>query len=168
VSGWFPTVPRSELEALLWHLTFSLAPATYVGDCKYVIDGVRDGVPDKLTNSRSFNADLWRKVAAKLEDHGNDGHKFLKTKAHRSRQEAAQSDDDPIWCWLGNDAADREAKRRAQQEQVEKRRSDEVASLRAEASKWMASLQLGASSTGPKLSEGNVPKAKRGYGNRLH
>ena len=124
VSGWFPTVPRAELEALLWHLRTSLAPATYVGDCKYVIDGAKEGVPERLVSSRSFNADLWRKVAEQLEHHGQADHKVQKTKTHRSKQAATDSMDDPVLCWVGNDTADREAKRRAQQEREEKRRSE--------------------------------------------
>ena len=61
--GWFPTAPRVELEALLWHLRTSLAPATYVGNCKNVMDGVRAFVPAGSVSSRSFYADLWRQIA---------------------------------------------------------------------------------------------------------
>jgi hypothetical protein len=73
VGGWFPTGPRAELEAYIWHLRASLAPAQYVGDCKYVIDGAEAGVPERLTGARSFNADLWRQAATLLAEHGPGG-----------------------------------------------------------------------------------------------
>ena len=109
VLGWFPTVPRAELSALVWHLRSATCPATYIGDCAGVIRGVQDGVPEALTSSKSLHADLWQRVAHLLKDHG-PGLLFIKTKAHRSRAEAERSVDDPLMHWLGNQAADEHAK----------------------------------------------------------
>jgi hypothetical protein len=110
VGGWFPTVPRAELSALIWHLRSALAPATYVGDCKSVIDGILHGVSSRLTGARGLHADLWREAARLLKDHGC-ALSFDKTKAHRSRQAAEESVDDPAWYWAGNGAADHHAKK---------------------------------------------------------
>ena len=109
VGGWFPTVPRAELTALVWHLRLSLIQATYVGDCAEVIRGAQSGVSAAYTSLRSFHADLWKQVAILMNDHG-PGLSFVKTKAHRSRSEAAQSEDDPLFYWQGNHSADEHCK----------------------------------------------------------
>ena len=87
-----------------------------------------------------LSADLWKHAAVKLRDHGNDGHEFLKTKAHRSRLQAAESVDDPIWHCFGNDRTDKEAKRCEHQELEEKQRNAEVITWRVERSKWIAHI----------------------------
>lgn len=109
VDGWFATVPRAELTALVWHLRSASSPATYIGDCKEVIRGVAAGAPAALTSSKSLHADLWRLVGQLLHDHGV-GLSFTKTKAHRSQAEAVRSIDDPVDNWMGNQAADAYAK----------------------------------------------------------
>ncbi len=107
--GWFPSVPRGELQAVCEFLKVARVPATYVGDCKYVVDILRQGVPEVQASSASPHADLWREALWRLRDHG-PGIDVIKTKAHRSRTQAAASLDDPLAHWLGNDAADSVAK----------------------------------------------------------
>ncbi len=107
--GLFPSVPRGELMALVQFLRGVRVPAKYVGDCKGVIDGARLGVPPRLTSSGCFHADLWRDVRHALRDHG-PGIEIRKTKAHRSRTQAANDEDDGLEQWEGNQAADEAAK----------------------------------------------------------
>jgi hypothetical protein len=140
VAGWFPTVPRAELEAYLWHLQSSLAPATYIGDCKHVIDGAQAGVPERLTGARSMNADLWRQAAALLADHGPDAQRHLKTKAHRSRSAARASVEDPEWCWVGNAAVDEAAKRHLRNEMVHINRRKVNMQHTRECERWLQHL----------------------------
>ena len=102
-------MPRAELSALVWHLHAALVPALYVGDCKAVIDGALHGVPSKLQGAESLHADLWRQVARLCADHG-PGLKVCKAKAHRSKQEAESSVDDPTWHWAGNRAVEAKAR----------------------------------------------------------
>ncbi len=109
VGGWMPTVPRAELTALLKHLLSSRVPATYIGDCAYVINGFAEGVPRQLTSSRCADADLWKKTRWALEDHG-PGQQVRKTKAHRSRSTALSDEADPIEWWEGNGRADHAAR----------------------------------------------------------
>jgi hypothetical protein len=44
-TGWFPSVPRGELLALLHFSRRVRIPSTYVGDCRYVTDAVAQGGP---------------------------------------------------------------------------------------------------------------------------
>ena len=109
VEGWFPTVPRAELTALIWHLRTALIPSQYIGDCAYVIKGASGAPAEWLQQSRSFNADLWKEVAHLIRDHG--GHtEMFKTKAHQARSAAENDDTQPFRWWLGNELADRTAK----------------------------------------------------------
>ena len=109
VTGWFPTVLRSELIALIMHLKTSVIPARYIGDCLTVINGAKGGVNDRLCSSKSLHADLWRQIRNLMNDHG-EGQTIQKTKAHRSRVQAENSTDDPVSWWMGNRNADMQAK----------------------------------------------------------
>ncbi len=104
VAGFFSTVPRGEIQALITHLRHAGPGATYVGDCQHVLDSARYGVPPRLLLARSPNPDLWSKVDALLKDHGGPM-ALVKVKAHASLQAAvasgASADD-----WRGNCAAD--------------------------------------------------------------
>ncbi len=105
VIGWFPTVPRGEIEAALNFILRARPGATHFGDCKYVIDALRQGVPPKLRSSASVDADLWRTVRRALGDRGNSFH-YEKVKAHRSRAAAETEGEVSLTRWKGNDAAD--------------------------------------------------------------
>ena len=143
VGGWFPTVPRAELSALLWHLQPALCPATYVGDCAEFIRGATQQVPAFLKSSRSIHADLWKRVAWLIEDHG-DGLAFLKTKAHRSRDAAARSEDDPLAFWLGNDAADKHAKSLCKAAASHDQRSAAGVAMRGQTRNWLQHVSIAA------------------------
>ena len=58
VDGWFPTVPRGELLAYVYHLKASMVLARYIGDCSGVIKGVAEGNYGYLCSSKSLHADL--------------------------------------------------------------------------------------------------------------
>ncbi len=62
-------MPRGELMAATIAVEWGLIPMTYVGDCRFVIDGGAQGVPPSLMASQSKNADLWARLAAALDDH---------------------------------------------------------------------------------------------------
>ena len=109
IAGWFPTVPRAELAACLHFLRVASPPACYIGDCKMVIDGVKDGVDEEKCTSQNFNADLWRQIRD-LSARQRHSITFAKTKAHRSRQIAEQDGNDPLEWWIGNRVADAYAK----------------------------------------------------------
>ncbi len=109
VSGWFSTVPRGELKALIEHMRHADGNETFVSDCQYVVEGARDGVPIRHTASRSANADLWREVKRLQKDMGSVPI-VHKTKAHRAWSAAAHDDGEPMHRWCGNRAADAEAK----------------------------------------------------------
>ena len=136
VSGWFTTVPRAELTALVWHLRSATAPATYVGDCKEVVRGALAGLPETLTDSRSLHADLWRRVKDLIGERGG-GLSYVKTKAHRSRAEAECSTDDPLENWLGNDAADSYAKDLCLRKSSEDQRWASACEMRAGTLPWL-------------------------------
>ena len=109
ITGWYPTVMRSEMMALAMHLRTSIIPARYIGDCLAVINGAKNGVDEELCSSRSLHADLWREIRRLQKDHG-EGQTTQKTQAHRSRASAEGSADDPIQWWMGNSSADHYAK----------------------------------------------------------
>lgn len=109
VAGWYPTVPRGELNALIRFLRHGSLSAAYVGDCRYVIEGARYGVSAQLRSSSSIDADLWQTVHSLIRDHGVIP-RLIKTKAHRSRGQALQDEDDDIANWWGNKFADETAK----------------------------------------------------------
>ncbi len=113
LGGWFPSVPRGELMALIKSLEGSCVPIMYVGDCKAVIDGVANGVHEGLTSSKSPMADLWKRVQWLVRDHGQ-GVGARKVKAHRSRQRAFdEGGAGGLLDWHGNDSADQFAKQLA-------------------------------------------------------
>ncbi len=109
VGGWNPTVPRGEISALIAHLKHAGPGNAYVGDCRHVIEGARDGVPDALVSSTSLHADLWREVRRLQADHGGPM-PVLKTKAHRTQAMAERDADDDIGHFHGNRLADQAAK----------------------------------------------------------
>ncbi len=113
VPGYFSTVPRGEILALLNHLLHAGPAGVYVGDCQHVLDAVRYGVCPRLLLARGKNPDLWAKVKVALEDHGTLM-PVVKVKAHSSRNSAlamGTSAED----WDGNDAADRQCRQLARQ-----------------------------------------------------
>ncbi len=127
-TGWFPSVPRGELTAMLRFARWARIPARYVGDCKYVTDAVEMGIPGKLTSSACAHADLWREAKRLLQDHGQ-GIEVTKTKAHRSRTRAIEDGNDGVEHWEGNMAADAAAKSLAKKvwlENCEPRGRDEA------------------------------------------
>ncbi len=109
VAGWFPTVPRAELLAMEFGLRHAAVPSAYLGDCGFAVQGAQQGVPSKLTSSRNFNADLWRRIKWVVDD-VMPGVDVIKTKAHRSLTAAQQDIMDGVDNWLGNRAADNECK----------------------------------------------------------
>ncbi len=109
IGGWFPTVPRGELSALIYFMRHSGPGARFITDCQAVADGMMLGVPESLTGAASFNADLWRKVREGLHDRGAPP-TVLKTKAHRSRSAALCDAVDHEGHWAGNNLADKAAK----------------------------------------------------------
>ena len=58
--GWFPSVPRGELEGVVNALRNSIGNTRIVSDCQLIVNGFRNGVPKKLTSAASFLAELWR------------------------------------------------------------------------------------------------------------
>jgi hypothetical protein len=113
VPGYFSTVPRGEILALLKHLLHVGPAAVYVGDCQHVLDSVRHGVCPRLLLARGKNPDLWAKVKTALDDHGALM-PVVKIKAHASRSSAVASGT-PAEDWDGNDAADRHCRQLARQ-----------------------------------------------------
>ncbi len=114
IGGWFPTVPRGELSAMINFLRHAGPGARFVTDCQTVYDGVRLGVPDSLIAASSMNADLWRKIRAGITDR-DDAPAILKTKAHRSMTAARRDTEDHLGHWWGNHLADAHAKELAHQ-----------------------------------------------------
>ncbi len=107
ITGWFSTVPRAEMRALVEHLRHAGPGATYVGDCKVVIDAMRHGVQHSWTSWRNINADIWRTIKQLLDDHGT-AMGAVKIKSHRGRGTIADEEDDRQW--IGNALADKWAK----------------------------------------------------------
>ncbi len=67
LSGWFTTVPRSEIRAVLSFLEVAGPNSVYFGDCRYALEGVIDKVPLRLRSSQCGDADLWRIVKRQLD-----------------------------------------------------------------------------------------------------
>ncbi len=105
VTGWFPTSTRGELTAAIDFLDRAPAHSTFVGDCKYVIDGLQRGVPWRYRSSSFIDADLWR-AARRAWDEKRGAFEFVKTKAHRSRQAAESEGAASLAHWEGNNKAD--------------------------------------------------------------
>ncbi len=144
VPGWFPTVPRGELWAAVMALQKGLIPMSYVGDCRMVIDGCSHGVALDLMSSNSKHADLWRRLAALLYDHG-PGIQFIKTKAHRSRAQASADLTDDLDNWHGNRAADSVCKGLAKRMAQEDGKVEELLNFEALFTRTAQALSFGAS-----------------------
>ncbi len=115
VDGWTPTVPRGELQAYNTFLRHCGPSATYVGDCKGVVDAATHGVPRKWASSHNINADLWRETLRLQRDHGALP-KAEKIKAHRNQAEAGrEGGEEGLEQWRGNYVADEQAKSLAKQ-----------------------------------------------------
>ncbi len=109
IDGWFQTVPRAELKALIEHLRHAGPDECYGGDCQMVIAGAQYGVAQKLCTSANVNADLWREVRRLQHDHGTVP-RVCKIRAHTSWQEAQSLGPEAVHLWRGNHEADLHAK----------------------------------------------------------
>ncbi len=111
VQGWHPTVPRSEVTAVIRFLDLAGAGSEYVGDCKYALDVIQAGVPPRFRASGCADADLWRVAARALQQKGGASNfTFTKTKAHRSYAQAEVDGELSLTHWAGNSRADALAK----------------------------------------------------------
>ncbi len=108
IGGWFPTVPRAELQALIEHARHS-PQAIYGGDCKHVVEAAQHGVPRHWVTSRNVNADMWRDLRRLMTDEGTSI-TAVKIAAHKSRASAADEGGRALELWHGNDEADAYAK----------------------------------------------------------
>ncbi len=116
VHGWFATVPRSELRAAIEFLEVAGPGSTYYGDCKYVLEGVWSGVSWELRSSHIGDADLRRIVKRLMDGHASkSGMRFMKVKAHQSRQAAEDRGYTELQNWTGNARADALARQLARQ-----------------------------------------------------
>ena len=113
LGGWSQTVPRAELSAAVSFLKVAARGATFVGDCRHVIDGLKGAVPLSLCKASSPNADLWCHAKAILDNRQGDHLQFQKVKAHRSRAAACLDGPGSLQIWDGNRLADFCAKQRA-------------------------------------------------------
>ncbi len=109
VTGWYPTVPRGEIKAFIEHARHAAPGSCYWGDCKHVIDVIKDGIPEKWASSACANADLWAEARRLLLDHGG-AMRAEKVEAHRSFSAAEAEGDLGIMTWHGNDQADCKAR----------------------------------------------------------
>jgi hypothetical protein len=109
VGGWEQTVPRAELTALIAFLRHSTSSTSYVGDCRYVLEGAERGVRPFLMSSAAADPDLWRVVNLLIRDHGSPP-SVIKVRAHRSRTLASQEGEEALLHWHGNGLADAAAK----------------------------------------------------------
>ncbi len=109
LGGWDQTVPRAELMALIAFLRHSAAGALFVGDCRYVIEGARNGVSPSLMSSHGAHPDLWIIINSIIRDHGAPP-RLRKVKAHRSQAAAAVGGEEELLDWHGNSLADASAK----------------------------------------------------------
>ncbi len=104
------TVAAGELYALRRAAELSVGALTVKTDYQGILDGWRAGEA-ACTAANRPNAASWRALWRTIE--GADP-QFVKVKAHRSRQEAAESGDpQALLDWMGNREADRFAKRGA-------------------------------------------------------
>ncbi len=107
LQGWHPTVPRSEVTAVIRFLDFAGVGSEYVGDCKYALDVVQAGIPPKFKSSGCADADLWRIAARALHRKGGaSSFTFTKIKAHRSHAQAESEGELALAHWAGNQRAD--------------------------------------------------------------
>ncbi len=107
VAGWSPTVPRSEVHAILAFLEAAGPGSTYFGDCKYAIDVMEAGVPPYFRSSRCKDADLWRRARRLMDELPvRPGMTYIKVKAHRSRTEAECNGPEDVRAWSGNAVVD--------------------------------------------------------------
>jgi ribonuclease HI len=95
VEGWFRTVARAELRGAVAALEAAAPGTRSVHDCAFVVAGLEHGVPTEWCSSRNFNADLWSRARAALARIGG-GIEVVKTKAHRSRQQAEDDEYDHV------------------------------------------------------------------------
>ncbi len=114
ISGWAPTVPRGELKAYNEFLRVAGPGATFIGDCKAVVDAAIHGAPTDWASSRHINADLWRDTLRLQRDHATLP-KAAKVTAHRSRGAAETEGETAVRWWTGNHWADHHAKQLARQ-----------------------------------------------------
>ncbi len=109
VDGWFATVPRGELTALLEFCAAAGDDSTYVGDCRYVLDVIDQGIPQKFCAARCKDADLWRRIKHIKSTRCVRLH-FRKVKAHAAWSSAASGGATAEADWIGNDRVDALAK----------------------------------------------------------
>ncbi len=114
VNGWMQTVPRAELSSFIHFARHTGPDGTFVSDCKYVVNRVKDGIPMECGASSDINADLWREARRVQQDHGARFN-IVKIKSHRTEGSVRQSAESwmDILDWAGNQAADEHAKRMA-------------------------------------------------------
>ncbi len=112
VAGWTSTVPRGELMAYMEFLRQAGPSATFVGDCKAVVDAATSGVPRDWASARNANADLWRETRRLQLDRGAL-QPTVKVAAHRSRASAEAEGEAAVRRWAGNNSADQSAKQLA-------------------------------------------------------
>ncbi len=127
--GFFPTVPRAETTAIIKAIIHAGPNASYGGDCEHVLEAVRQGVPQHMTSSRCFNADLWREARRLLHDRGSVPD-LVKIKAHVSASAAAAAGAD-LRDWHGNKVADDKCKSIAREEAEADREHSQAVALRA-------------------------------------
>ncbi len=109
VPGWASTVPRGELCAYMEFLRVAGPAASFIGDCKVVIDAATSGVPKAWTSARNINADLWRE-ALRLQRDRDTLPPAIKIMSHRSRTSAEEGGMTAVRWWSGNQHADACAK----------------------------------------------------------
>ena len=102
-----------ELYAFLMLLTFCWPPLIVVTDYEGLISGVKTG-RQMCTAASQKGADIWRLIWDKLDDIGLETIDFVKIASHQSRASVL---DGRAGCslpdWLGNQAADKAAKKGA-------------------------------------------------------
>ncbi len=109
VDGWYATVPRGELTALLEFCAVAGDNSTYVGDCRYVLDVIKDGIPPKFCAARCKDADLWRRIKHIKNTRGVQLH-YRKVKAHAAWNTVLGGGGTAEADWVGNDKVDTLAK----------------------------------------------------------
>ncbi len=142
VGGWFPTVPRAELQALIEHARHG-PNAVYGGDCKHVIEAAQQGVPKRWVTSRNVNADLWRELRRLMTDEGTNI-TAIKIAAHKSHASAADEGDVALELWHGNDEADKYAKELCKELVGKDQRTQSIATARELAGDVLARIAVAA------------------------